>query len=147
MEATMTETRWGKKLTLDCQGECGSCEVCRTAKYNRSVTGLTPLEAVGSDAYFAAIFAEAKRATAPELPKELRSKVKAPKVARRALGELHPQLCCYCARTVETGETAWALNLFPAVACAPCIEARHYENREWRDGGYFYRWVPAKIGD
>jgi hypothetical protein len=155
MEATMTETLWDRKLEMTCGGRknlCGSCEICRTAKYNRSVTGLAPLESVGTEAYFAAIFAEARRATAPELPVEARLKVKAPKVARRAADALHPQLCVYCGRSQETGSEIHAHTLLPIVVCASCFAAR--SGNELRVGwsgpnGFTHRgeWAPARIGN
>jgi len=156
MEATMTETRWDKKLTRGCEGTiiCGSCEARSTAKYNRGITGLVPLEAVGTDAYFAAVFAEARRATAPLLPAEARIKAKAPKAVRRDVDALSPQLCHYCGRSLEMGSKVHAHTLLPIVACAPCVAARSETGLTigWpgEKGGrmtYCSKWAPARIGN
>jgi hypothetical protein len=149
MGATMVETHWDRKLTRECEelNECGSCEACRTVKYNRTVTGLSPLDEVGSDAYFAAIFAEARRATAPETAKVKWPKVKAPKASRR--NDPHPQACCFCDRPQAPGTEVWAHERLPVVSCAGCAKRNPSDksyNYPLSDSNWKCKWLPAVIG-
>ena len=137
---------WDEPLRRECEGltVCGNCPACRIAEYNCSITGLAPLEAVGSDRYFKAIIAEANRATAKQRSAPAaarRTKVAAPRVVRRASDSLSSQLCHACGNPVAGGPV-WAHEHFPTiihVGCAP--EGIENHRRYKSDGG----WVRAKV--
>ena len=151
---TATPTYWDRYMSVgtlfpddkDVEKNAGSSRalgLLATGGYNETVTGLAPIDRVGTEAYFKAIMSALRREgesrswsaerervdmKARQKVNKLRAKLNGastsykPRVERATSDNLFPQRCHNCARLMQD-EPVKALRDFPAAFCLPCWDA------------------------